>query len=154
MNALLAASPTLTFRTYTVCTALSLFKVIIHTTIGASIHSFAGYHLHPSDSSGDSPAEESSTLSRVSAVIGIILCVGIIVYLAWVARRAVDQELDDDVPAHDAEESQRFLDSTNDDLESGMSESPFTAHPLESLSGQGSLRLSSIDGLHSSRGRR
>ncbi|KAH7100553.1 hypothetical protein BKA62DRAFT_705771, partial [Auriculariales sp. MPI-PUGE-AT-0066] len=41
MNVLLAASPTLTLRTYTICTALALFKVIIHTTIGASIHSFS-----------------------------------------------------------------------------------------------------------------
>ena len=43
MNCLLGASPTLTLRTYLVCTALSLFKVIIHTTLGSSIHSFARY---------------------------------------------------------------------------------------------------------------
>ena len=33
MNCLLAASTTLTLKTYTVCTALSLFKVIIHTSL-------------------------------------------------------------------------------------------------------------------------
>jgi hypothetical protein len=33
MNCLLAASSTLTLKTYTVCTALSLFKVIIHTSL-------------------------------------------------------------------------------------------------------------------------
>lgn len=143
MNALLAASPTLTLKTYTVCTALSLFKVIIHTTIGASIHSFAGYNLHKTVGEGEveegsvEEEEESSTLGRVSAFVGIVLCIGIIVYLSWVARKAVDEELDDEVPAHDSEESQRFL--SPDDLESGtMAENPFNttlqAHnPMRSL---------------------
>src|SRR5258707_11183981 len=56
MNCLLGASPTLTLRTYLVCTALSLFKVIIHTTLGSSIHSFARYHVQsepPQDSITD-----------------------------------------------------------------------------------------------------
>ncbi|KAJ6539185.1 hypothetical protein B0H19DRAFT_346879 [Mycena capillaripes] len=35
MNCLLAASPTLTLKTYTLCTAASLFKVIVHTSLGA-----------------------------------------------------------------------------------------------------------------------
>ncbi|KAF9649624.1 hypothetical protein BDM02DRAFT_3074020, partial [Thelephora ganbajun] len=128
MNALLAASPTLTFKTYTLCTALSLFKVIIHTTIGASIHSFAGYHLHNTpdsprdgqDPTGDDgngvPAsdDEGALLGRVSAIVGIVLCVAIIIYLSWVARKAVDEELEDDeVPAHESEETELFLDSAD-----------------------------------------
>lgn len=148
MNALLAASPTLTLRTYTLCTALSLFKVIIHTTIGASIHSFAGYHLHKSPSEGEdgeAPAEEeeTSTLGRVSAFAGIALCIAIIVYLSWVARKAVDEELDDDEAAG-AEESQRFL-ASDEDLERGrgvMAESPFRAHAVHARS---SSRSSPID---------
>jgi len=136
MNALLAASPTLTFKTYTVCTALSLFKVIIHTTIGASIHSFAGFHLHqPNDgTTGQEPEKgESSTLSRVTAVIGIALCIAIIVYLGWVARKAVGEELeDDDAALNDAEEAQVLLESSDDsDLEGGMAESPFGDRPVE-----------------------
>jgi hypothetical protein len=83
MNALLAASPTLTFKTYTLCTALSLCKVIIHTTIGASIHSFAGYHLHKTPDSSNPPIDgqdpagdagdgsEGALLSRVSAAVGV-----------------------------------------------------------------------------------
>lgn len=140
MNALLAASPTLTFKTYTLCTALSLFKVIIHTTIGASIHSFAGYHLHKSPDSSDSPidgqdptsdggdgvpagdGDEGAFLSRVSAVVGIVLCIAIIVYLSWVARKAVDEELEDDeVLARNPEETELFLDPTNN-AERGMGE--------------------------------
>lgn len=134
MNALLAASPTLTLKTYTVCTGLSLFKVIIHTTIGASLHSFAGYHLHKTPDSSGSPTDgqdptsggggddEGALLSRVSAVVGIVLCIAIIVYLSWVARRAVDEELEEDeAAAHNPEETELFLDPS-EDLERGMGE--------------------------------
>ncbi|KAJ7499080.1 hypothetical protein FB451DRAFT_1204182 [Mycena latifolia] len=62
MNCLLAASPTLTLKTYTVCTAASLFKVIIHTSLGASIHSFRAYHA---PSAG---AEESDSPTGADAV--------------------------------------------------------------------------------------
>lgn len=103
MNCLLAASPTLTLRTYTICTALSLFKVIIHTSLGASIHSFKDYHVVIPDTEGDgtSPAldeEESGadTVARMWTVIGILLCIAIFIYLSVVARRAVDEELDGD----------------------------------------------------------
>ena len=139
MNALLAASPTLTLKTYTLCTALSLFKVIIHTTIGASIHSFAGYHLHKTPSSGDPPAgdksedDEGALLSRISAVVGIVLCVAIIVYLSWVARRAVDDELEEDeAAAYNPEEAELFLDPS-DDVERGMGEVP-RSRPLVPMS--------------------
>jgi uncharacterized membrane protein YdjX (TVP38/TMEM64 family) len=145
MNALLAASPTLTLRTYTVCTALSLFKVVIHTTIGASIHSFAGYHLHKPTSEGEAPAEEeeTSTLGRISAFAGIALCIAIIIYLSWVARKAVDEELEDDEAAG-AEESQRFL-TSDEDLERGrsaMAQSPFRTHAVHA---RNSSRSSPID---------
>jgi hypothetical protein len=141
MNALLAASPTLTFKTYTLCTALSLFKVIIHTTIGASIHSFAGYHLHKTPDSSDPPIDgqdptgdgipaddddQGALLSRISAIVGIVLCVAIIVYLSWVARKAVDDELEDDeVLAHDSEETELFLDPA-ENAERGMGEVSFS----------------------------
>ena len=156
MNALLAASPTLTFKTYTLCTALSLFKVIIHTTIGASIHSFAGYHLHKTPSSPDSPIDgqdptgdggdgasvgdddQGALLNRVSAIVGIVLCVAIIIYLSWVARNAVDDELEDDeIPAHNPEETELFLDPT-DNAERGMGEVPF-ARPLVPVNNRSSF---------------
>ena len=156
MNALLAASPTLTFKTYTFCTALSLFKVIIHTTIGASIHSFAGYHLHKTPDSSDPPIDgqdptgddgggvsageddEGALLSRISAIVGIVLCIAIIVYLSWVARKAVDDELEDDeAPPHSAEETELFLDPA-DNAERGMGEVSFS-RPLVPMSNQSSL---------------
>ena len=156
MNALLAASPTLTFKTYTLCTALSLFKVIIHTTIGASIHSFAGYHLHNTPNSSDPPIDgqdptgddgdgvsvgdddEGALLSRVSAIVGIVLCIAIIIYLSWVARKAVGEELEDDEALpHNPEETELFLDPA-DNAERGMGEVS-SSRPLVPMSNQSSL---------------
>ena len=109
MNCLLAASPTLSLRTYTVCTALSLFKLIIHTTVGSSIRSFAEYHVSkPGQTAPHS--DEESLLGHYSTIIGILLCVAIFLYLSYVARKAVDDELEDDVIlARDSEETQAFL---------------------------------------------
>ncbi|KAF8803694.1 hypothetical protein BYT27DRAFT_7108769 [Phlegmacium glaucopus] len=132
MNCLLAASPTLTLHTYTVCTALSLFKVIIHTSLGASIHSFRDYHAKP----GTSPGKEttSAVMARIWTIVGIILCVLILIYLSIVARRAVDNELDDvPVTAHDNEETQAFLSSGSDLESSAPSDSgPMTEVPFRS----------------------
>ena len=128
MNCLLAASPTLTWQTYTLCTALSLFKLIIHTSIGSTIHSFADYHLKQKCGSGagngtDSGAGEGagegagsdegegSPLGKISTIVGIVLCVTIFIYLSYVARKAVDDELgeDDGLPSQDSEETLAFL---------------------------------------------
>ncbi|EGO01844.1 hypothetical protein SERLA73DRAFT_49877 [Serpula lacrymans var. lacrymans S7.3] len=105
MNCLLAASPTLTLKTYTGCTALSLFKVIIHTSIGASMHSFKNT---------DAPEDEAedNAMARTWTIVGIGLCVVILLYLSYVARRAVDSELDDDEDygeARGGEETVAFL---------------------------------------------
>lgn len=124
----MAASPTLKLRTYTICTALSLPKVIIHTSLGASIHSFKDYHaVTPSDGNGNSPAaaggtaaegeNEANRVARMWTVTGILLCVGIMVYLGIVARRAVDDELDE---SGSSEERLAFLSPGG--LEANMSE--------------------------------
>jgi len=127
MNCLLAASPTLTLHTYTVCTALSLFKVIIHTSLGASIHSFKEYHgADPKQTSDDNSAD---VVAQAWTIVGILLCVLILVYLSIVARRAVDDELDDGPISHDNEETMAFLSPSSSDLEGAhgqpMTESPF-----------------------------
>jgi len=104
MNVLLAASPTLTLRTYTICTALSLFKVIIHTSIGAGIRSFADH--------ASSGHEGDQWWAQVWTGLGIALCVGLFIYLAIIARRAVDEELHEEEAsngAHGGEESVAFL---------------------------------------------
>lgn len=136
MNCLLAASPTLTLRTYTICTALSLFKVIIHTGLGASIHSFKEYYVDNPNKPSQSEDNSAHSMAELWTVIGILLCIAIFVYLAIVARRAVDDELDDGpITSRDREETMAFLTpSEADDLEAGrgrpMSESPFRTNHL------------------------
>ena len=125
MNCLLGASPTLTLRTYLVCTALSLFKVIIHTTLGSSIHSFARYHVQPgpshdtdpngepglSQSDGDVGAEEENPIGFYAKITGVVLAIGVFIYISVVARKAINDELDDDdeLPTHTDEEAVSFL---------------------------------------------
>ncbi|THH33796.1 hypothetical protein EUX98_g402 [Antrodiella citrinella] len=133
MNCLLAASPTLTLRTYTICTALSLFKVIIHTSIGSSIRSFAEYHVAKPGQPPHDTSDESM-LAHYSTILGVTLCVGIFVYLSYVARRAVDDELQDE--AINREETMAFLsdDEVAQDSEDMMEESPYsTLHRPASL---------------------
>ena len=56
-------------------------------------------------------------LGHYSTIAGIILCVAIFFYLSYVARKAVDDELEDDVMlARDSEEILAFL---SDDESSG-----------------------------------
>jgi len=120
-------------HTYTVCTALSLFKVIIHTSVGASIHSFRDYHNRADSSPSSDDESGTDMMARLWTILGILLCVLILVYLSIVARRAVDEELDDSpVTARDAEETLSFLADGESDVESAhpsrdrqMSEIPF-----------------------------
>ncbi|TFY52394.1 hypothetical protein EVJ58_g10041 [Rhodofomes roseus] len=130
MNCLLAASPSLTFRTYFMCTALSLFKLIIHTTIGASIHSFAEYHVKPGAHASE------NNLGRYSSIAGIALCVGVFVYISVITRRAVNEELKDDDVMVDSEERIAFLSgaaASTDDLEAQMVERPSSPLPMTSV---------------------
>jgi len=132
MNCLLAASPTLTLHTYTVCTALSLFKVIIHTSVGASIHSFKDYHNSPP--SGTEEESSAATMNRIWTVGGIILCIILLVYLSVVANRAVDDELDDaPITAHNSEETVGFL-SADSDIESAH---PSRDRPMSEIPSRG-----------------
>ncbi|KAI0356612.1 hypothetical protein OH77DRAFT_1400742 [Trametes cingulata] len=130
MNCLLAASPSLTLRTYTLCTALSLPKLIIHTSIGSSIHSFASYHVsRPTDAAPASNDDQGSALSHYSTIAGIVLCLAIFVYLSYITRKAVDEELQDEdaLDARYAEERVAFLageDPSSLDVEEHMVEAP------------------------------
>lgn len=108
-------------RTYVICTGLSLFKVIVHTSIGAGIRSFGA------KKEGDQ-VEEDDTWSRVWTIGGILLCIALFVYLSWVARRAVDDELEDEseFPRSAAEERVAFLAA-----ESAVEDDDARSQPLE-----------------------
>lgn len=133
MNCLLAAAPTLSLRTYTVCTALSLFKVIIHTSMGASIHSFKDYHVIPDGDKKEN--DDAGFIAHIWTITGIALCLAILIYLAIVARRAVDEELDGE-NLETPDERIAFLSS--DDLETGLSGAgpPMTELRSQPLSAQ------------------
>lgn len=125
MNCLLAASPSLTLRTYTLCTALSLPKLIIHTSIGSSIHSFAEYHI-TKPANGEQNNNDESALGQYSTIAGVILCVAIFIYLAYITRKAVNEELGDDEGAGAEEERIAFLgaeEANSHDVEEYMVES-------------------------------
>ena len=126
MNCLLAASPSLTFRTYTICTAMSLPKLIIHTSIGSSIHSFASYHVKQADGS-QADDDDGNALSHYSTIAGIVLCLAIFAYLSYITRKAVDEELQDEdaMEAAYAEERIAFLahaEGSSLDIEEHMAE--------------------------------
>lgn len=122
-----------------------MFKVIIHTSLGASIHSFADHHVkpRPDGSSGEVEfvePEDESALAHYSTIGGILLCVGILIYLSYVARKAVDEELEDDemLPTHTDEEAIAFLspvaerswDDLNESIEAGTGASLMAEVPL------------------------
>ena len=95
MNVLLAACPSLTMRRFIGCTGLSLLKTVIHTSIGAGIHSFTGYYgVLPEDGAHPEHSDSHSDLARWSTGIGIVLCILLLIYLSYLARRAVDGELE------------------------------------------------------------
>lgn len=118
MNTLLASSPTLTLKTYTMCTALALPKLLVHCGLGTTIKNFAAYNGAASSSGtnskgepliGDDHAnadqakasETAELIKHVFGLVGVVLCVGIFFYLFSVARKAVDEELDGDDLAAD-----------------------------------------------------
>jgi len=82
-------------------------------------------------------------MARIWTLVGITLCILILIYLSIVARRAVDDELDDGpVTARDNEETWAFLSADNDPesahlpLDGGpMTEVPFRSQqmPLSSV---------------------
>ncbi|WRT68992.1 uncharacterized protein IL334_005974 [Kwoniella shivajii] len=63
LNVILASSPSLSLRTYTACTALSLCKLVLHTWIGAGIHNLStayGHNLSDSDKQNGETSDEDS----------------------------------------------------------------------------------------------
>lgn len=111
-----------------ICTALSLFKVIIHTSIGAGIRSFSA------KKESDVQEEEDDTWSKVWTIGGISLCVALFIYISVVARRAVDDELDDEIPGSVSEERVAFLDAEDDDVGSRALRLPLTLQPQSNMS--------------------
>ncbi|WVQ93262.1 hypothetical protein IAU59_000328 [Kwoniella sp. CBS 9459] len=62
LNVILASSPTLTLRTYTGCTAISLCKLVLHTWIGAGVHDLSASYGHGGAAAGDGSKNVSEGL--------------------------------------------------------------------------------------------
>lgn len=137
MNCLLAASK-VTLPVYFWATAISLFKIALYTWVGGRIHSFSH---HAAGVVGDDVPEDEAEADHVARLYtggGVVLCIGIFIYLSVVARRAVDEELDGDDDdagvsrnrwrsrrqtgsARDAEERVGFLEDTDEnDVDVGV----------------------------------
>lgn len=71
-----------------------------------------------------STSDEESTTDRMAefwTIFGITLCLFILVYLSIVARKAIDEELDDaPITARDTEETRAFLSGADSDVESAQ----------------------------------
>lgn len=143
LNTLLASSHVLTFSTYMGCTALALPKLLVHTSVGASLESFAGYQTEraPSGagSTGGAPAHggsQASTLHRVASSVGVLLCVGIFVYLCYMTRCAVD-ELDD------SSVGDMYSDDSLTDLDA-----PLKTHAADVCDSDGDAPAAELDHVH------
>ena len=88
LNAILAAAPSLTFKTYFCCTALSLFKLIIHTWAGSAIRNFAESASSPKD-------EEENHVVRYWTYFGLFLSIGLFAYLSYLAKKTVEEQADE-----------------------------------------------------------
>ena len=113
LNVILASAPSLTLRTYTACTALSLCKLVVHTWLGSGIHDLSeaqtpewrDAHWHAPDGEpgqwrpphmhhphGHQWTEEDRHREDVklwSTWVGIGLCVVLFFYLTHLAKRTL-----------------------------------------------------------------
>ncbi|WFD35147.1 hypothetical protein MCUN1_001996 [Malassezia cuniculi] len=98
MNTLLASSSTLTLKTYVLCTALPLFKLMVHTALGASIQDFAAFNGADSEEAESASAEspQAARIHRIAGIVGLLLCIGVLIYIAIATQRAVDEIEDAD----------------------------------------------------------
>ncbi|ORY24758.1 hypothetical protein BCR39DRAFT_545802 [Naematelia encephala] len=118
LNAILAASP-VSLRTYTLCTALSLCKLVLHTWIGAGIHNLSETYLHERPEQFNDDDDDLTTplppspqnpgydhwhphhrphrpgpgprdqVRFYSTIAGIALCAGLFFYMTFLAKRAL-----------------------------------------------------------------
>lgn len=79
------------------------------------------------------PQEEENSLARYSTIAGISLCVAIFLYISYITRRAVNDELGDEDEVASSEERVAFLSGEgrdSEDLEAQMMvETPIRSQP-------------------------
>lgn len=102
LNVVLASAPSLSLKTYTACTAISLCKLILHTWMGAGIHDLSSaYGATPAVGADDripEPHEPDSQHDMLKVSLtwgGIFLCGVLFVYLTHLAKRAIKKAQDE-----------------------------------------------------------
>ncbi|KAI9289534.1 snare associated Golgi protein-domain-containing protein [Umbelopsis sp. AD052] len=79
---------------YALGTAISLVKIAIHVYIGATLPSFAKHILGEDD---DEPMDTATEVFRYTAMaLGSILAFGVMIYVYFVAKRAVEEVIQED----------------------------------------------------------
>jgi heme/copper-type cytochrome/quinol oxidase subunit 1 len=98
----LFASTDIPLSHFALGTAISLVKIGLHVYVGANLTSFAKHVLGEEDDLTDSE-KRAETIREIAVVIGSILATGVMVYVYFVAKRAVEEV------RHESEESMAFL---------------------------------------------
>ncbi|ORZ07885.1 snare associated Golgi protein-domain-containing protein [Absidia repens] len=107
LNVLFAATD-IPLSHFALGTALSLIKIGLHVYIGANLTSFAKHVLGGEDDLTESE-KRAETVREIVIVIGSILATAVMVYVYFVAKRAVEEV------KQESDESQAFLDPIGDD---------------------------------------
>jgi uncharacterized membrane protein YdjX (TVP38/TMEM64 family) len=89
LNVILASSPALTLKTYTACTAVSLCKLVLHTWIGAGLHSLSELHGTTTDEPLSPEDQQRQDIRWYSTCFGVVLCISLFFYLTHLAKRAL-----------------------------------------------------------------
>ncbi|CAG8525644.1 6028_t:CDS:2 [Paraglomus occultum] len=107
-NTLLSAT-NIPLHTFACATALSLSKLVIHVYIGSTLSSFSAHFSsegHEGDGSGgdisNSPLSTADILKIAMGIVGIVIGIGVVVYIWFVARRMV-KEVEEDEDRYDCE---------------------------------------------------
>lgn len=105
---MLFASTDIPLSHFALGTALSLIKIGLHVYIGANLTSFAKHVLGEEDDMTDSE-KRAETVREIVVVIGSILATAVMVYVYFVAKRAVEEV------KQESDESQAFLGPDDND---------------------------------------
>ena len=90
LNVILASCPSLSFQSFTLCTALSLCKLLLHTWIGAGIHDLSDSYSEGAEQKELSEDElHRMHVKHQATWCGILLCIALFFYLTHLARRSL-----------------------------------------------------------------
>ncbi|KAI8329755.1 snare associated Golgi protein-domain-containing protein [Chlamydoabsidia padenii] len=111
----LFASTEIPLSQFALGTAISLIKIGLHVYIGANLTSFAKHVLGEEDDLTESE-KRAETIREIAVVIGSLLATGVMIYVYFVAKKAVEDVRQEN------EESMAFLGGNNNNPGGGDEE--------------------------------